>query len=80
MKFNEYLQEEYGPNTKLKDEIDIDEYMQDMINMLENDYFSAFIDKLDKQEKSGFGKRIDVIRKSLIELADDINDASGVDS
>lgn len=76
MKFDDYLQEEYGPKTKLKDEIAIDEYLQEMISMLENDYFSAFLDKLDKQEKTGFSRRVDAIRESLIELAYDINDVT----
>ena len=43
MKFNDYLQEELGPNTKLDGDQKIYEFLQEISGMLQNNYLLAYL-------------------------------------
>lgn len=82
MKFNDYLQEEYGPNTKLDGDQKIYEFLQEVSGMLQNNYLLAYLKKLDEKKAYPFGKkikylaRIDDIQERLDSLAEDIGEVT----
>ena len=82
MKFNDYLQEELGPNTKLDGDQKIYEFLQEISGMLQNNYLLAYLKELDARKAYPFGKkikylsRIDDIQERLDSLAEDVGEVT----
>lgn len=67
MKFNDYLQEVKQEN----DEIGVGNHLWEVISMLEADYLDEFLSKFDKDNKTNYNKRIEMVKKDLEKIAND---------